>query len=123
MSRNDLDALLLVLGGLVVLMAVLSWIAVPSRRQFVRPFLITVALSLAVYLMPPGIDGRDEFHRRLEIAIVLALVVGAISAARATRVRAALGRIAFCLLGAATPPLFLLSLLTVACWGTTECLG
>jgi len=96
MSRNDLDAVLLILGGWVVLAAALSCIVVEPRRQLVTPYLIAVALSLTAYLLPPAIDGRDEFHRRLVIAVIFALAVGAVSAARASRLREAVGRIAFC---------------------------
>jgi hypothetical protein len=123
MSRGELDALLLILGGSVVVAAAIAVAAVRPRRQLVAPYVITLALSFAAYLLPPTINGRDDFHRRLEIALVAALIVGALAAARAFRARDALGRLAVCLLGVATPPLVLFGLLTAACWDKTDCLG
>jgi hypothetical protein len=123
MSRDELDALLLILGASVVAATVLALAAVRPRRQFVVPYLVTLALSFTAYLMPPTINGRDDFHSRLQVALVAALIVGAVAAVRAPRARDALGRLAVCVLGVATPPLLLFGFLAAACWGKTDCLG
>jgi hypothetical protein len=105
-----------------VIGAVLAFILVKPRRQLAAPLVISTAIAIVIYLLPPGELDADAFHIRLGFAIVAVLGVALVALAiRARRTepsgRVVFGVIAVSLFGVSLPVIALFALFAVACAG------
>jgi hypothetical protein len=115
--------LIIVVGWLVTVGVLALLITARPAGPVLAAFLCACVLSVVVYLLPPGIHGRDDFHTRAAIAVPLAALLGAALGWRSRRLPDTLAYAFVGVLGVGTPPLLLFSLLTAACWGQTNCIG
>lgn len=114
---------LIAIGVLATLIgAILAFILVSPRWQLVTPLFISAGVATAIFLVPPGIDGRDSFHVRLGVAILAALGVALVTLTiRARRAepsgRDLFGVIAVSLFGVSLPVIAGVALIVAACSG------
>jgi hypothetical protein len=123
MDKDTWNAILILAVPVVLGLSILTLVLVRPRRQVLLPFLPTLAASIAVYSSRVhGAHGANEFHRCVSLCTLLALGY-AVFLVAAQPWRNRLAAFSWALLGVVTPYTAFISLIVVACWGQTECLG
>jgi hypothetical protein len=122
-TRDQIDVLLFVAGAASIVGGIAALFWVDRRGLLIVLYMCTLASSFAIYLFPPGIDGRDGFHVRLGIAVGAALAIAAVGSSRIRDAWEIAGRVLACLAAAASPPFILFATIVAVCWGESDCFG
>lgn len=118
MGKDSWNLLVAVVTGLAILASVVALLTARPRLQVLAPFIPSLLGSAVIYLAM--VHGAPSFHAAFVICSLLALVFAfALVLYRPAWDRLAM--FAWAMLGVVTPFTFLIALLTVACWGRTEC--
>jgi hypothetical protein len=114
MGDQEFRLLIGLAGALVIGGSVWALVVLRPRRQVAGPFVISLLLSIAVYLVNPQ-DPDYDFQVRLTFAVLVALAVGVLCGVTTEDLQEKAGRISFALLGVAIPPPLFLGLLVATC--------